>query len=273
MDIYRNTTYDEEYLNKVELPELIFQLERYLDGFLSLLKEENLDVKRYVTSLTDALRSNIPESISIALPEPNEKCTLLTSFPELREKCILYYLSVINIGFEEAHIPEGSLEIPFYQTLKGRLLSAYLFVSTLTSITSYEEAILLFQKYMEICVETDPTLDFTLDEVEYLIEGAKMLYGKTHHFTAGMLKKGIAVWKAEKCMWHEILKACGDSKLAYAIACHADFKMAKKLNPNFTLSRTQTLILDAQYCDFCWYDQRIVKDFEHPPKAFWDNFK
>ena len=273
MDIYRNTTYDEEYLNKIELPDLISQQDRFLEGLLLLLKEEDLDMEMYAASLTDTFQSKIQKPISIALPELQEKPQLLTSFPELREKYISYCLNILNYRFKETHIPEESVEIPFYNILKSRLLSWYIIASSLTAITSYEEAVLLFQKYTEIWVEEDPNLDFTLDEVDYLIEGSKMLYGKTHHFTAGMLKKGIAVWKAEKCMWHEILKACEDSQLAYAIACHADFKMAKKLNPNFTLSRTQTLMLDAPYCDFCWYDQRIVKEFNHPPKAFWDNFR
>jgi hypothetical protein len=275
MAIYRNTTYDTEHSNTIEIPEFIFELERFLNNLLLLLKEENLDIESYATSLIEIFRSKIKkESFPLVLPPLDDDQGQLALFPELREKYIVFCLSLLNIRFEEDTIPEKPFEIPFYNILKSRLLSAYVLASNLTSITSYDEALCLFQKYMDIRVETDPTLEFTLDEVDYMIEGAKMLYSKTHHFTTKMAREGVAVWKAEKCMWHEILKkSCQDFNFAYTVACHADFKMAKNLNPNFSLTRTQTLILGAPYCDFCWHDQRIVTDFDHPPKAFWDDLK
>lgn len=274
MAIYRNTTYDAEHSNTIEIPELIIELEKYLNNLLLLLKEENLDVETYTTSLTKLFNSKTKEkSFFVILPPLDDNYDQLASFPELREKYIIFCLSLLNIRFKEDVIPEEPLDIPFYNILRSKLLSAYILASSLTSITSYDEAINLSQKYADIRVETDPNLDFTLDEVDYMIEGAKMLYGKTHHFTTKMVRDGVAAWKAEKCMWHEILKSCQDSNFAYSVACHGDFQMAKKLNSNFTLSRTQTLILGAPYCDFCWYDQRKVTDFDHPPKVFWNDLK
>lgn len=166
MAIYHNTTYDEEYLNTIELPELIFELERYLNNFFLLLREENLDVETYATSLIDAFQSRINnKSFLVTLPKLNEKCDQLSIFPKLREKYIFYCLNLLNIRSKEATFSEGSLEIPFYNILKSKLLSAYIIASNLTSIIPYEEAIHLFQKFMEIRVETDPTLDFRLDFV------------------------------------------------------------------------------------------------------------
>ncbi|MFX1506891.1 MAG: hypothetical protein ACFFDC_12375 [Promethearchaeota archaeon] len=242
MAIYRNTTYDMEHSNTIEIPEFIVELESYLNNLLLFLKEENLDVESYATSLTETFLSKIKkESFSIVLPPLDDDKGQLALFPELREKYIVFCLSLLDIRFEEDTIPEKPVEISFYNILKSKLLSAYVLVSNLTSITSYDETIRLFQEYMDIRVETDPTLEFILDKVDYMLEGAKILYGKTHLFTSKMAKDGVAVWKAEKCMWHEILKPSQDSNFAYAVACHADFKMAKKLNPNFTLTRTRHL--------------------------------
>lgn len=274
MAVFHNTTYDTEHSHTVEIPEFIVELEKFLNNLLTFLKEENLDVESYAASLIEILSSKTnKKSFSVVFPPLDDDQGQLILFPELRKKYLAFCLKNLNIRFEEDAIPEGPLEIPFYNILKSKLLSAYILASNLTSITSYDKAISLFQKYMDMRVDTDPTLEFTLDEVDYMIEGAKMLYGKTHHFTTKMMREGVAVWKAQKCMWHEILKSCQDSNFAYTVACHADFKMAKKLNPNFTLTRTQTLILGASYCDFCWHDQRIVTDFKHPSKAFWDTLK
>ena len=43
-----------------------------------------------------------------------------------------------------------------------------------------------------------------------------------------------------------------------------DFTMFRKLNANFCLTRTKTLMNGGECCDMCYHDERYVLDFSHP---------
>ena len=51
-----------------------------------------------------------------------------------------------------------------------------------------------------------------------------------------------------------------DSELSYFMTCYTDFENTKNLNPDFILTRSKTLMMGDDYCDFCYHDKRKVKE-------------
>ncbi len=49
--------------------------------------------------------------------------------------------------------------------------------------------------------------------------------------------------------------------------CYSDFQGAQNLNPNFVLTRTKTLMMGDDYCDFYYHDTRKDKDLSHPRES------
>ena len=71
-----------------------------------------------------------------------------------------------------------------------------------------------------------------------------------------MTKKTITVVVCYVLVWRGIL--------CYAMLCYSDFQGAKNLNPNFILTRTKTIMMGDEYCDFCYHDTQKVKEITHP---------
>ncbi len=89
----------------------------------------------------------------------------------------------------------------------------------------------------------------------------------------GKLDQNTIIFKITRCRWAEIMKEFDkefDSELNYTIQCYGDFESFKNINPNFILTRTQTLMQGADYCDFCVHDTRFKKEIKHPSIEFWD---
>ena len=73
-------------------------------------------------------------------------------------------------------------------------------------------------------------------------------------------------------MWGEVYSDLPDLELANYLECYGDFSKMPYINPNFALSRTKTIVEGHPYCDFVFYDKRIVNELEHPDEEFWKNF-
>ncbi len=70
--------------------------------------------------------------------------------------------------------------------------------------------------------------------------------------------------KVTACRTYAVLKHLPDSEVAEAVACYPDHASIQRSNPHFVLTRTQTLIGGAAYCDTCFHDERYAADFVHP---------
>lgn len=79
----------------------------------------------------------------------------------------------------------------------------------------------------------------------------------------GPLDEERLLYKVKKCEWAEMLKDF-DVELYDAMMCYSDFQGAKNLNPNFILTRTKTILIGDDYCDFCYHDTRKDQDLTHP---------
>jgi hypothetical protein len=70
-------------------------------------------------------------------------------------------------------------------------------------------------------------------EIEPLAEGAQRL-----HFNV------------TRCRYAEMYRALGIPELGAALSCNRDFALIQGFNPNVKLTRTQTLMNGADFCDF-----------------------
>ena len=60
-----------------------------------------------------------------------------------------------------------------------------------------------------------------------------------------------------KCRYAEMYKELGVSELGKVLSCTRDFALIEGFNPDITLTRTQTIMEGAGFCDFRY---QVVKD-------------
>jgi hypothetical protein len=53
-----------------------------------------------------------------------------------------------------------------------------------------------------------------------------------------------------RCRYAEFYKALGEPELGFLLVCSADYLMAEGFGPEIKLTRTQTIMQGASYCDF-----------------------
>jgi len=143
----------------------------------------------------------------------------------------------------------------------------YYQVSSLSSIMSKEDAIKVVREFIGNRLEERRNPENYDQSVGALIE----------HFTPGYEQwrsqevaikvddnKRVII-RVSRCKWAEIMEGL-DKDLAHAMICNTDFKNATIFNEEFILTRTQTLMQGAEFCDFCYHDKRYENDLTHPPK-------
>lgn len=63
-----------------------------------------------------------------------------------------------------------------------------------------------------------------------------------------------------RCRYAEMYRALGLADLGASLSCQRDFALVEGFNPSIALSRTQTLMEGAPYCDFRFRAVRPVTD-------------
>jgi hypothetical protein len=53
-----------------------------------------------------------------------------------------------------------------------------------------------------------------------------------------------------RCRYAEMYRAIGLADLGGSLSCQRDFELARGFNPDIRLTRTQTIMEGAAYCDF-----------------------
>lgn len=274
LDVYFNKNYDETYRINEQVVTVLQKNSAFLNNLLKLLKIDGYDVTLYIHELIKYLEEiGEYKPINFVMDEFESEYTEICMFPSLKEKYIRSTLKLLKYENYQDKGKEEITDIIFIDFLKSDRIIIYYVGKALTAIMEKEQALKYFQDFIDSQIKEDSDINFTVEKVEYILEGAKYQYGNTHHFAAFVRKEGTACWKAGKCMWHEIMKDLDDVDFAYTVACHGDFAMAKKFNANFVLTRTQTLMQGSPYCDFCWHDLREVSAIKHPPKEIWDSIK
>ena len=140
-------------------------------------------------------------------------------------------------------------------------------VSSLLSIMSKQDAIKVVSEFIENKIEerrNPENYDQSVGALfERIIPGYKRW--RSQDVTIRIDGNMRALVGVSRCKWAEIMEGL-DKELAQAMICNSDFKNATIFNEEFILTRTQTLMEGADYCDFCYHDKRYDNDLTHPPK-------
>lgn len=56
-----------------------------------------------------------------------------------------------------------------------------------------------------------------------------------------------------RCRYAELYQALGMAELGEILSCNRDFSLIEGFNPNIRLTRTQTIMAGAAYCDFRYF--------------------
>ena len=54
------------------------------------------------------------------------------------------------------------------------------------------------------------------------------------------------------CEFADYFRSIGEPEIGALLTCGVDFEMTRRFNPGWRLIRTQTLMMGADHCDFCW---------------------
>jgi fumarate reductase iron-sulfur subunit len=103
-------------------------------------------------------------------------------------------------------------------------------------------------------------------------ESGKMLAAFTGGNSVADLKKGLPLFSQggalefeilsaddneiklniTRCRYAEMYKANGMAEYGYLLSCGRDYALIEGFNPDITLTRKQTIMEGADYCDFCF---------------------
>jgi len=61
------------------------------------------------------------------------------------------------------------------------------------------------------------------------------------------------------CRYAAFYRELGEPELGFLLVCSADFLMTEGLDPDITLTRTQTIRQGASHCDFRYRRQRDLE--------------
>ena len=108
---------------------------------------------------------------------------------------------------------------------------------------------------------------------EDLIKNLKTIIDniQTIEAIAEVLDDDKMIFKITKCKWAEMLRDL-DPEFGFAMLCSTDYEQAKNYNPDFVLTRNNTLMEGDDYCDFCYHDTRTEKEITHPTDQFWKEY-
>jgi hypothetical protein len=248
-----------------------------LDEFIDFVKQKYpVDFDKYQSSLRLEYMKLVGEENSlsygywvdklIAEYENMEKSLKAMDF-EFLKLSILAFLSLLKFEnyvdqFDDTHTKWDATDM-----IRAMNVFDYYQVSSLLSIMSKQDAIKAISEFIENKLEERRNPEKYDKSVGELIERISPGYERWRSQDVAIKVEGDkrAIVRVSRCKWAEVMEGL-DKDLAHAMICNTDFKNATIFNEEFILTRTQTLMQEADYCDFCYHDKRYDNDLIHPPK-------
>ncbi len=193
---------------------------------------------------------------------------ILNQYPALVIGSKNHVLSLVNYKKYNPVSINDEIEIFTLDLVRTFTQFEYALMESLLKIMTREEAIEYIKKLSDEVSLSRRNPDNFVDSFEESIERFKKNLGRwrMQECVTGPLDEEKLLYKVKKCEWAEALKVF-DSELCYAMLCYSDFQGAQNLNPNFILTRTKTLMMGDEYCDFCYHDTRKNNDLSHPSES------
>lgn len=266
-----------EYIyNEKASIEVIIQevIKNSLDGFIDFLKYIQKEKPALIDAYIEEILSQyeISEDFGINLGNLDE---ILQKYPQLLNKSVNKLLSLLNYPKYQKIAIDNKVRVDMVDLVKAYTIFDYLQANSLLKLMSREEAIDFVKEYISQQVKKRNNPNNYYNNFKELIERFVSI-NKTwqaHEGTIMILNGNKMILKVNKCRWaEELLKQGCDKELCFSMMCYQDFAQVKNYNPNFTLTRTKTIMQGGDYCDLCYHDTRILKEVNHPSIEFWKNF-
>lgn len=256
-------TYNEISTLNYKLSDVIASCLNGLEIFLKHLKEyKPHSIPSFIANLNTKYGTSQDYHVSVDSNYDN-----LTKYPELLKGSINYALSLVNYEKYNKSPIDKEMDIDAIDLIRTYTHFEYSFTVALieAKIMSREEAIKYIQKMTnEIThLRTDPNnyVESFKDSIDRFQSGLGRWQMQTS--IAKIVDKKRMLYKVNKCKWGELLRDF-DRELCFSFLCYQDFEGTKNINPNFLLTRTKTILMGDDYCDFCYHDTRYDDDLTHP---------
>ncbi|MHA2224823.1 MAG: L-2-amino-thiazoline-4-carboxylic acid hydrolase [Candidatus Hodarchaeales archaeon] len=267
MDTNYKEFYDEDAIIEVNISKHISEGPNRLESFIQTVKSthpSSLDI--VIDELSNRFKSSeyTPKSEILNYQVLQNHPTLLKNACGALLTPILSETMITNETL--------SVKINIRSLLRSRLFFSYQIALSLTSIMSRKKSISYFQEFIDQGTKKmrDPSNYLEkLDAINEEVDKFQKLF-QSHNLIDFKIQEGKAGYKMLKCKWYEVMKELNDPDLSYAVCCHYDFEAAKNMNPDFVLTRENTIMEGHGYCDFCYHDTRLINKVEHPSKEFWE---
>lgn len=280
MDI-KKFCYEPKARVKLDIKPILTNIIIGLDEFVSVIKKNYpTDFNKYLSTLKLEYKSLISENPSnsheyradmlIAEFENMQPPLKATDFGFLRLS-ILAFLSLLKFEKYVNQFDDTQANWDATDLISAMNVFDYYQVSSLLSIMTKENAIKFVSGFIENQLEerrNPENYDKTVgDLVERFTPGYERWRSQEVIIKIEDDKK--AIMRVSRCKWAEVMEGL-DKDLAHAMICNTDFKNTTIFNKEFILTRTQTLMQGAEYCDFCYHDKRYDNELTHPPKKVFE---
>jgi len=262
--------YNENAKIKTSVRNVITTCLTSLDNFLkSLLRE----IPDSLNIIVEKINSHYGEAENFSIPVESDYPTL-KKYLKLLNRSKDMALSLINYNKYKQYPIDEQIEFDASDLLRTYAHFEFYYVSSLLAIMSRKEAIEYIKKQETEKVQSRRDPNNFIDALEDLVKDLKtnIDFWQTQEAIAEILNESKMVFKVKKCRWAELMKDL-NPEFGFAMLCNNDYEQAKNYNPNFVLTRNNTLMDGDEYCDFCWHDTRKSKEINHPSKEFWRELK
>ncbi|MHA1907812.1 MAG: hypothetical protein ACW98Y_11000 [Candidatus Thorarchaeota archaeon] len=248
----------------------ISSLNRYLDYVNeSLHSSSEVYIQQLISKYNEEASRNF-ESLGFIDYVKDEGMKLLIEHPKLIEAFVNFLLSSLEVP-DDFSWEEKDQTLLRFNITKAGVHALYHRAKLLTDLMDTEVAFDLLKNYIDHTIsmgsfrESNNLVEMFERDVE---DARKDCWAD---WVAALVHDGLYASKGYKCGPYEALKDFDNPILTEICACYGDFARIKRFNPNYVLTRTQTLF-NGDFCDDCVHDTRIVDNVEHPSKDFFDKF-
>ncbi len=276
MEILSYKAYVEGSPHRARFPETASRLIRPLDLFLRFLgSREPQILEQAAPELPSRIRGFVADASSPACPAIFKE--VIQEFPSAEEHLDLfaaqYDVQRVLLGVEEqAWISEETIELPKAAFIRALYIPQYLQLKALVDALGKARGIELMKRCLDWAYMQGPDHPNAPATIEELRVGQAKgnLRGEGMDWIAAIVSEHEYRNKVTTCVIQKALAKYGDSELMEVVACYPDFTMFRKLNANFCLTRTKTLMNGGDCCDMCYHDERYAPDFAHPSAEVFD---
>ncbi|NVM35157.1 MAG: L-2-amino-thiazoline-4-carboxylic acid hydrolase [Candidatus Lokiarchaeota archaeon] len=255
------STYDEKARLRYKIRNVITPC---LNGFETFLK----DVKNKIPDLFPKIIDNLNtiyekiEKYNVSIESDYE---ILNQYPKILDGSLNQVLSLVNYNKYSPDSIDEEIDIEAFDLICTFTHFEYFFMSSLLKVMPREEAIEYVKNMADKIAQSRREPDRYVNSFEELIERDKPNFERwqSQDLVYDIIDDGKMLYKVTKCRWGEVMKEF-DLEFCYALNCYSDFETTKNQNPNFVITRTKTILMGDEYCDFCYHDSRKDKDLIHP---------